>query len=60
MDASGPSSSERKSTGQLISDILGTSIAISTLTLPLFFIINLSQNQLDQSLQQTKVITWQR
>ncbi len=57
MDASGPSSNKRKSTAQFITDLLGTLIAIGTLTLPLFFIINLSQNQLEQSLQTTKVIT---
>ena len=61
MEASGPSSGKRKNIRQIITDILGTTIAISTLTLPIFFIMNLSQNQLlDQSLQQSKVITWKR
>lgn len=60
MEASGPSSNKRKSTAQLFTDLLGTLIAIFTLTLPLFFIINLSQNQLDQSLQTNKVITMRK
>lgn len=61
MEVSDPSSGKPKNIRQIITDILGTTIAISTLTLPIFFIMNLSQNQpLDQSLQYSKVITWKR
>lgn len=61
MEPSGPSSSKHKNIRQIITDVMGTTIALSTLTLPILFITNLSQNQLlDQSLQQSKVITWER
>lgn len=59
MEAGGTSSDKHKNIKQIITDVLGTTIAISTLTLPIFFIMNLSQYQLlDQSLQHSKVITW--
>lgn len=60
MEASDPSSGKQKSSTHIITNILGTAIAISTLTLPFFFIINLSQNQLDQSLQASKVVKWEK
>lgn len=55
MEIGDPSSVKPKSSVQIVIDIFGVIIAISTLTLPLFFILNLSQNQLDQSLQVSKV-----
>jgi hypothetical protein len=59
MEISDPSSGKQKSSLQIISDLFGIMIAISTLTLPLFLILNLSQNQLEQSLQVSKVSRWQ-
>lgn len=59
MEISDPSSGKQKSSLQIISDLFGMMIAISTLTLPLFLILNLSQNQLEQSLQVSKVSRWQ-
>jgi len=56
MEPSEPSSSKQNKVRQLIVDVLGTGIAFSTLILPLFLIINISSEPLEQPLSQSQVI----
>ncbi len=53
MEASGPSSDKQTKPRQLIIDVLGTTIAVSTLVIPLFLIMSISSDPLDQPLRQS-------
>ena len=57
MEVSSPSAKKNDNLKQLIISLSGTVIAIITLTLPFYFITRLSDNQIDNSLQPSKLMT---